>query len=283
LIGAGQSIETNPYYPAGFPSLLAFSALTAILITAYLLNQVFDQESDKRNNKCLYLAHGLFRARTLVLFAIFSYLTALLTFHQVDNIQKSPLFIAAVLSLAYSLPPLRLCARPFLDLLANAIGYGGVAFVLGHELYAASPGNAARLAMPYVFLVAATFLHTAILDIEGDRLTGKITTAVFIGENASRRLAAILHGAAVAAAIFSGGITPLVITGATAPLSILALARKTRRASMLLVQGNTLVVALAAVALWPAFTIIIAPLIFLSRYYHAQRFGIIYPGPPRGV
>ncbi len=44
LIGAATAIETNPDYPRGFPGLTAFLSLTAILITAYLLNQIFDRD-----------------------------------------------------------------------------------------------------------------------------------------------------------------------------------------------------------------------------------------------
>jgi 1,4-dihydroxy-2-naphthoate octaprenyltransferase len=143
--------------------------------------------------------------------------------------------------------------------------------------------DAVAAALPFVLLVAATFLHTAILDMAGDRDTGKTSTAVLLGAVLSGRLAAILHVSAVIAAILTHNRTALIITGVLAPLSAYAVIRANRRASAMLVQVNTAVAAVAAVASWPAYALLVAPIVLLSRFYYKRRFGIIYPGPQKSV
>jgi 4-hydroxybenzoate polyprenyltransferase len=275
LIGAGEALQRDLQRRALFPTPLVFVSLTAILITAYLLNQIFDRRSDERNRKCPFLADGIFEVRTLIILALVAYAVASYTFRQTEATARLPLIIALILSLIYSLPPIRLCARPFFDLLANALGFGGIAFIAG---YGPLSMETAQLSLPYVLLVAATFLHTTILDVAGDRDTGKITTTVLIGVRASRLAAFLLHACAVVAAIGSGRPLPILLTGASLPLSLYALIAAGAKSSSLQVQGATLIVTLGAAYLWPAYFALLIPLVILSRYYHRRRFGIVYPG-----
>ncbi|MFH1755902.1 MAG: UbiA family prenyltransferase [Candidatus Latescibacterota bacterium] len=278
LIGAGQALQGYPQAQHVFPAPTVLISLTAILITAYLLNQIFDRQSDEKNRKCRFLADGIFAVRTLIILALAAYAVASYTFRQIGDAQRLPLIAALILSLIYSLPPFRLCARPFVDLLANAVGFGGIAFILGHGLFPSGGGESMRLAIPYVLLVGATFLHTTVLDMTGDKETGKISTTVLIGVRSSKIAAAALHVLALAFSILGGAPLPIALTAASLPLSLYALKEADVTASSLQVQGTTLIVTLGAVILWPAYLVLLLPLILLSRYYHRRRFGLIYPG-----
>jgi 4-hydroxybenzoate polyprenyltransferase len=289
LIGASEGARRSSGLPTSvplftgfhtdFPPLTALACLTAILITAYLLNQIFDRESDEKNNKCLFLSRGIFRTRTVVLMVLIFFLAASHAFHRTDDALRVPLVAALLLALTYSLPPIRLCARPLFDMFANALGYGGVAFVIGYGLFGAAPADGVWLSVPYLLLVAATFLHTTILDVEGDKATGKLSTTVLIGINRSIALAAVLHAVALTIAIVTGRITAIVVTGVSFPVIVYSLFRRDQVMSSFLVQTNTLVVTVAAAAAWPLYLVLVAPLILLSRYYHRRRFGFTYPGP----
>jgi 4-hydroxybenzoate polyprenyltransferase len=283
LIGAAAGIDSHTS-PHGFiPSPLTLACLTAILVTAYLLNQVFDTESDARNNKCLFIARGIIGTRTVVFMAVVFFLAASVAYRRVDAIHRIPLFVALLLSLLYSLPPIRLCARPFLDMFANAVGYGGVAFVLGFNIYGPSINSAGWLAAPYILLVAATFLHTTILDYDGDRDSGKKSTSVLIGLRASTNLAGAFHMAAFVLALISAKPAAILITGITLPIVVYTFVNRSRRASSILIQANTLIVTIAAAVTWPLYLAVVIPLILLSRFYHARRFGITYPGAAPGA
>lgn len=287
VLGYAEGAGSAGAMDAGSPVRAVLLCLTAILITTYLLNQVFDRDSDEKNGKCLYLARGVFRARTLVGLAMASFLVASISFRHVAPAQRPLLLTALTLSLFYSLPPLRLCARPFVDLAANAIGYGAVAFLLGYGLSTGQFFDGLLRSLPYVLLVGATFMHTAILDVEGDRATGKTTTAVFVGVRASHRLAIALHTLAIAAAAAVENWPALAVTTAalsTTAWAALSPASKkhghgiTPTASALVVQVNTLVVTLAAAVFWPPYAVPIVAMVVISRFYHKRRFGITYPG-----
>ncbi len=282
LLGAAQAAGTEPLN-GGIPSPVTVACLTAILVAAYLLNQIFDRESDEKNNKCLFLARGIVTARALVFLAVAAFVCASYGYHHVADLQRAPLIAALALAFAYSLPPLRLCARPFFDLLANAAGYGGIAFVLGFGVFDPSRAAAVRASLPFVFLVAATFLHTTILDVDGDRATGKKSTTVLTGAQVSRTAAVVLHAFAFVLALWAHSVTASVVTGVSFPIALYPLRRNQTADSSLVVQANTLIVSVAAAVFWPAYLAVLVPLVALSRFYHRRRFGISYPGPTKRV
>ncbi|MCZ6767519.1 MAG: UbiA family prenyltransferase [bacterium] len=278
LIGAAQSSGSG--LPAGsFPPATVLKSLTAILIVAYLINQIFDKDADRRNNKIFYLANGIFSEWMLLVIAGAFFVVASVTFQAAENFQRGPLVLALFLALVYSLPPIRLCARPVLDVGANAVGYGGIAFVLGHTVFNPSLRDALGESIPYMLMVGATFLHTTILDVEGDRDSGKVSTAVWIGVKRSAILAVGLHAAAVVVAALSGHMMTLAVTGIGFPISVYACVRTNKRTSSALVQSSILIVTVAAVVAWPVYLSIVLPLVLLARYYYKRRFGITYPGP----
>lgn len=293
---SGTAASGEPADPGAVMSGLA--CLTAILACAYLINQVFDRDSDALNDKGHYLTRGILSLRTVVVMSLGFFVVASVCFRLVAPAQRPALVAALALALFYSLPPLRLCARPGLDLLANALGYGGVAFVVGFA--AASPENLYGWvrAVPYVFLVGATFLHTTILDVEGDRRSGKISTTVRIGVGWSALwsvlLAAAGTGWAAAVSWNADGdpFAPMLLGGALVGF-FAAYVRirgavsadpprpaEVNRTSSGAVQMATALVALAAVLVDYRFAFVLVPLLLFSRLYYRARFGLSYPGPP---
>jgi 1,4-dihydroxy-2-naphthoate octaprenyltransferase len=210
--------------------------------------------------------------------------------------QRPALIAALALSLFYSLPPLRLCARPVFDLLSNALGYGGVAFAVGFATVSPDHVSAWMRALPYVFLVGATFLHTTILDVDGDRRSGKISTTVKIGVGWSALwsvlMAAAGAGWAVAVSWQADGdhFAPMLLIGGlvgffVAYLRIRAAVTvqepvpgQVERTSSGAVQLATALVALAAVVVEYRFAFVLVPLVLISRSYYRARFGLSYPG-----
>jgi 4-hydroxybenzoate polyprenyltransferase len=268
-----------------------FACLSAIMITAYLLNQIFDQESDRRNDKCQYLTRGIFTVRTVVFMATCFFLVASYLFRSTESSQRAPLVFALVLSLTYSLPPLRLVARPFADIVANAVGYGGIAYVIGYGALSPLTIDTVLRAAPYVFLVGATFLYTTILDVDGDRDSEKKTTTVYIGVKRSAELACYLAGAGLVWAFvislraYGDWLSAVLLAVAQIifVLGALRLRRSDRTAevSSNIVQAATVIVTIPAAIAWPAYLLLIVPLAVISRLYYRARFNVDYPGPAR--
>jgi len=272
--------------------------LTAILACAYLINQVFDRKSDALNAKGHYLTRGILSTRTVVIMALVFFIAAAALFRMSAPAQRPALVAALALSLFYSLPPLRLCARPVFDLLSNALGYGGVAFAVGFAAVSPDHLTAWMRAVPYVFLVGATFLHTTILDVDGDRRSGKISTTVKIGVGWSALwsvlLAAAGAGWAVAVSWQADGdpFAPLLLIGGLVGFFVAYLRIRSavtaeapapadvERTSSGAVQLATALVALAAVVVDYRFAIVLVPLVLVARLYYRARFGLSYPGQP---
>jgi 4-hydroxybenzoate polyprenyltransferase len=278
----------------------AFWCLSGVLACAYVLNQIFDLESDRLNGKGLFLTRHVFRPRTMLLVALICFAGASILFQNTHHVQHIPLVAALLLSLIYSLPPLRLCARPWWDLAANSIGYGGLAFVIGHGALSNDMTPALFAAVPWVLLVAGTFLHTTILDVEGDAAAGKHTTTVVIGE---RRSALLSLGFGVGAFVLSvapklrGGRSdwlPVIVTGGALLAFAYAYHRLIRsremsvaeryavrsRMSSYAVQIPTALVAIGAAWKDPTFLVLLLPLVAFTHMYNHARFGASYPGWP---
>jgi chlorophyll synthase len=281
-------LDWTPGAPA--PFYLGFACLTAILVSAYLLNQIFDQESDRLNDKGHFLTRGIFTPRTVLVMAVASFLVASFLYRYVAPAQREVLVLAVMLSLAYSAPPLRLVARPYVDLLANAVGYGGIAYVAGFAAWSPRLDHAAVLSIPYLFLVGAAFLHTTLLDAAGDRQSDKRTTTVAIGDDRSVSLSCVLVMAGMGPAVaisflrFGDWMAP-VLLGLCAVIVVLAALRSGRPGTTVpssrVVQLVTVVVTVPAAAAWPVYLVLLVPVILAARFYYTARFGITYPGPGR--
>ncbi len=303
LLGSGTAQRDGRWLARPDAFYWGLGCLTAILVTAYLINLVFDQRADRMNDKGHFITRGLFSVRAVVVLAMAFFIAASVAFRHTVPPQRIPLAGALVLALVYSLPPLRLVGRPGFDLAANALGYGGIAFVAGHAAFpgALTPSDAWSAAAPYMFLVGATFLHTTILDVEGDRAADKKTFTVRFGIPASARLAVIL---AIGGAAWLARVSDAETRDPLSPALLLAgmvtffiahvrirrasarpgpeAARTIGATSAVVVQGMTALIAVAAALVEPWFLAGIAALAVAARLYYRARFGISYPGPVRG-
>ncbi len=274
-----------------------FWCLTAVLACAYVLNQIFDRDSDVLNDKGQHLSRGIFGPRAMVSVALACFVAASLLFQSSTQPQRLPLVLAFLLAMTYSLPPIRLCSRPYFDLAANALGYGGLAFVIGATGDGGTFADAWRDSVPWVFLVGATFLHTTILDVDGDAAASKRTTTVAIGVRASAWMAVLLALGAAGDAAYSfiergtHGLPVLVTAAGLVGFLVAAVGieralrreassrrRARARASSLAVQLVTALVALIAVVRDPLLLLLILPIVVGARAYYRARFGVAYPG-----
>jgi len=102
-----------------------------------------------------------------------------------------------VMSVLYSVPPIRLKARAGWDALINCVGFGALTPLAGWGLTGlpVAPGMRS-LAVGFGFLFAALYPPTQLYQIDEDRGRGDRTLAIVLGESASLGLAS---GAALVA------------------------------------------------------------------------------------
>ena len=131
----------------------------------YIVNQIADRETDEVNGKLYLIERGYVRITILKLEATILILGAIiwsiLLFR--NNIPYLVLIaISIVLGLMYSVRPIRLKGKPIIDLIANAIGYGCVAFLIGWVSVLSISLVALQSSIPYVLCVAAAFVNTTL-------------------------------------------------------------------------------------------------------------------------
>ena len=204
------------------PLLIWLSLPFNLLI--YGINDVFDIDTDSQNTRKGGIEgariRGEERKRILVSVAALNlpFLIALPLLYPTSA--TTWMLAYAAIFIAYSSPPLRLKARPFLDSLANA----GYAFPLVFASLALGQQVAWFAAVALMFWSMAKHSYDAIQDISQDSSAGLRTTAVLLGVKGTLVWSATLW--IIATALFAIVNLPLAIANfALAGFLIIALWR----------------------------------------------------------
>ena len=259
-------------------------AHTLLMAAAYIVNQLSDIDTDSSNAKLFLVADGLVSRRmvALELLALTVASVGALGVGRVVSVPVMALFaVSAALGVAYSVPPARLKARPVLDVLANAVGYGCVAFAVGWVSVRPLTGAAVALSATYALCVAATFMFTTIPDIQGDAAAGARTSGVALGAGAAAWCGVLLLTAALAAAMIQRQWLALPAVALALPLYVRSAARIRRAghdvALTRVTQLVILALSVAAAVVWPWYVALLAVVIGWARWYYRVSFGVRYP------
>ena len=126
----------------------------------YIINQITDKETDSVNNKLYLVADGYVKLPVIKLEAallfIASIVAAVVWFHH-SWAYLALIAVSTALGVIYSVRPFRLKGKPILDLLSNAIGYGGIAFLLGWAATATLNAEALQRAISLCLLCRRRF------------------------------------------------------------------------------------------------------------------------------
>ena len=192
LIGfaAGASRREDFLSPDFWIFLLYFMLPANLLL--YGINDLCDRDTDRSNPKKGAEEHLLAAGeegatRIGVLFALVAGLALMAL--PAPGTQRMLLAAFLVLSFAYSAPPLRLKARPFLDSLSNLL-YALPAFLGYHQSAGHLPPTPVMLAG--LLWTASMHLFSAVPDIRSDRDARLSTTATVLGQPGALLLCAVL-------------------------------------------------------------------------------------------
>ena len=258
-------------------SIIHLIFLTLIFKGSYVINQIFDIESDRQNDKLYFLPRGLISIKTAwVYFAILSGSGLVIAYLQ--NILSATLAAAIVLlGILYSIPGIKLKDRPTSGMLANAVAYGIlVPLVALTGRY--SPENGLAM-IPYFLAIASGYILTTIPDISGDAATGKKTVAVVLGEKAALWLGLLAGLATMASSILTENWELAGVSGITLIIVVVLLLSFNNRLLLLACKLPILLLTLFAGIHFPAYLIILLLTTALTRFYYKKRFDVIYPQP----
>ena len=257
------------------PNLLLFVLISA---ASFVVNQIYDIESDRLNAKNFLLhMNRVTRREATVLHATLSLAALLLAFLQGPPVRELGM-AGLALGILYSVPPARLKGRPVADMLANGAGFGFIGYLLGWLALRSFEPGAALGAVPYTIAMCGIFANTTIPDETGDRQAADVTTCVLLGPARVAVLALILL---VASALtgFMLGEAPCALAAVVSLPAFIGVALKPHPAVSVIASQ------FAGRAFFVAVSVSVPPLALLgaltygfSKMYYARRLRLDYPG-----
>ncbi len=241
----------------------------------YVLNQIFDIESDRLNDKLYFLPRRVISPTAATIQYVLFTAVALIGGWYLGRVWFAVSGIIVILGVLYSIPVIRLKDRPLAGLLANAVGHGTLVYYLGYALH--SPGTPPTWGPSgsYALAVAGVYLLTTVPDCAGDRATGKRTISVRYGPRLASVIAALCVAGALATSI-SYSQWPLVVSAA-ASLPFFILATVSPKSGAPAIRIALLLLTFFACLIFPPYLLVIVLIFVSTRWYYRRRFGETYP------
>jgi 4-hydroxybenzoate polyprenyltransferase len=257
--------------------VLIFLLYSALMGGVYILNQIVDRETDRKNEKLFLISGGMVPIPCAVCEMSILFAVPLIVSFFMETTYFILVLISLVMGVLYSVPPVRMKGRPLADLAFNALGYGLVNFLVG---WAASGGidKAAFIqSVPYCLAVGGVFANTTIPDIEGDRADRAITTGVLLGEVRTALLGFLLILLSVVASIVLRDFVCLCAALVASPFFAVAVLKKDRKWYLRSFRIGAPTLVIAAVVLFPYYLALLLITLLSMRFYYRRRFDLAYP------
>lgn len=254
--------------------MLACSGMAA---WAYIVNQIADVESDRRNNKLFFLPLGLISMKAAHIYAGLI-LAATIAGSSLISTQAGIISMAGItLGYFYSGTPFHGENDSVAGTLLNGIGYGSLIFVFGFTGAGGLIGDAILLSVPYLFAVMAVFMGTTLPDIDGDARSGKRTPAVVLGIRFTTVVMTLSLIVSLFLSLMVWDLPLLLACNLSLPFYLYAALKPKVRNAVFAARFSVLLLSLAAcyAFFWYAFVLLF--LFVTARIYYRRRFGIIYP------
>lgn len=268
--------------------ILGLLIYTALMGGVYILNQITDIETDRLNKKLFLLSEGYIPLRFAIMEMVIIWFFALTIGARFGWIFMIFILLSLLLGVFYSLPPVKLKGRPILDTLSNAIGYGMLNFAVGWLSQRPFEWSMFIKFLPYFLSISAVFINTTIVDMEGDKKSGEITTAVFLGEKPAYLLSSVLMAVAVIVSLLMHDIICFIPSAIVLPLFLYLLLDykkenpASRKLTILSFRLPGLIFTIITGYLYPPYLIFLFILIIGMKVYYKYRFGIVYPTLTQG-
>jgi 4-hydroxybenzoate polyprenyltransferase len=256
---------------------LAVLLVTFLVGAVYILNQIFDIESDRLNQKLFFLAQGYIPKTSALFEMILFYLISIIPAFLISKELGILFVLGMVFGFLYSVPPFSFKNRPIAGFILNALAHGNLAFLLGWCMNQSLSRQALYSSLPYMFAVGAIYLNTTIPDIDGDRRTGKITLSVKWGKEKTVVLASLLVVIATIISILVKDLPFLFASSLSFLFFIYSAFTKKEREIILATKVSMLFLSIAAVVFYPWYFAILILGFVGTRLYYKARFNMDYP------
>ena len=257
--------------------ILAAVLLTLLMGAVFILNQLADIQTDKKNQKLFFLANGIIKKNTAVLegvlLTIFSIGAAFLLDYKLGIIFIIVFIFTGVI---YNFDPFVWKDKPILGIVINFGGGWSVA-ACGWIAAGTSSWWFMIYAIPYAIGLVAVYLLTTLPDIDGDKATGKITFGVKYGKKVTIYLAVIFEFAAVVFSYLLKDYILFLPALISFPLFLIAAISQKTEDVLRAIKFTVLFASLAVCLKYPIYFLVILATFYFSKWYYRKRFDLEYP------
>lgn len=251
-------------------SIMAIMALT--MASGFIINQIYDIESDKINEKCFYLYNNVISVKEAKLFAIILFLISLFWSFKYSGFLIAINIGSFILGLIYSLKPFGLKDRPIANITTQT--FMGI-FATSYAV--TDLAKQWDILILYNLINTVLCILTTIPDIKGDIKVKKVTIAVRLGEFKSSILAfsILLFGFCIS--FLSNTNTILLSIYVIFIMTFILYFLNKKFKIEYLIKINLLLQALIVSYFYYFYLIFIIMMYFLGRLYFKKRFNVKYP------
>jgi len=255
-------------------SLLLGSALFGAV---FIINQIYDIESDRLNDKLHFLPKGIVKTGVAWIITIFLNLISLVIAFYISFAVGFASLLVIVLGILYSVPPISLKDKAWPAAFANGLGHGTLVFAIGYCAAGGQLWDGIIKSIPYFMAVTAVYIGTTLPDISGDKKSGKFTVGVVFGERYSKYIILLYYITAVFAGYVIFDIPFVTASVVVAPLYLWSAFSGSIKPVVLAVKLSIISLTIAAGYFYPVYIIFLIALIYATRKYYKHRFNMAYP------
>jgi 4-hydroxybenzoate polyprenyltransferase len=257
--------------------LLLLTCFAMIMGSSFVLNQLKDIESDKKNKKLFIISDGIISTKAVWLEVfILTFFSILITFIIKVEVGILIVLFFIITGLFYNFPPAKMKDRPWGSLLANGL-MGWLAFSIG---WAANNSIGTQLiidSLPYFCFNTVLYLFTTLPDREGDKKSGKKTLAVLFDLEKIIYFAFGLYLVGLFVSIWSFDRQALVFYVFSLPFFIKTIIGKKIADTIRTTKYGILFFAVSICLRWPVYFLIMLSGFFGTKWYFKKRFNFDYP------
>jgi len=284
LIGhyhSGHTIHVHNFFRFGFSTQLIIKSILSTLVVGavYIVNQIYDRETDALNKKLFFIPKSIItlkQAKIQSYVLVITFVAGSILF-QLDWRYILFNLLLLILGICYSIPPFQFKSRPGLDLLLNMLGYGGLSFFIGWTINGIISRSMFIAALPYFIFMAAMYINTTLIDYEGDKESGLLTTGVFFGKNLASLISLIIVFFTLTIGYLQQNWIIFSIVAVSSPIFLMAWIKKDRKSFLLSVQAPGWLFVIFLGIIFPYYFLFIVCLYLLTKFYYKKRFNMDYP------
>ncbi len=258
--------------------LYHFIFYTFIMFSVHLTNNINDAEADRENSGPGRIDFSAIPLKSLYITAILFAFVGL-----TGAVFSGDLWIVVIyastllLGFLYNFRPFYFTGRPFLDFLSNATEYGILCYLLGKRL-SLNPNPDIISLLAYFAVMVAGAIASTTPDVRGDKKSGKMTTAVYLGVKKALVLGVVFLVLALLFGIARPNPVVVISSGLSIAVFLYAILfnqKKSILACTYQVGGGVLI--LLTHIFYPVLFVITLFLLGITMVYFKLRYNAIYP------